>query len=227
MCKVSNQRALLWSLHHVMHMTVEAWRTWKPCSGWGSRCILESRVEDTVSNVHIPTSSCRPEGDRKLCSELSPLRPKLTSMSWWIVHLPRSKRRAKSNTSAPTFIPSTLTFGAPLSIQEPKPSATPNEPSVQPVKGAAASGSDIPVVKIDQPPRPDLHSVGRSSNSAPPPPPPSSNLDAPWNANVDQAPTMILQRQAVNPAESASIDFAEPNPVSELSFQTQVWYVQA
>lgn len=133
----------------------------------------------------------------------------------------------RSNTSAPTFIPSTLTFGAPLSIQEPKPSATPNEPSVQPVKGAAASGSDIPVVKIDQPPRPDLHSVGRSSNSAPPPPPPSSNLDAPWNANVDQAPTMILQRQAVNPAESASIDFAEPNPVSELSFQTQVWYVQA
>lgn len=127
----------------------------------------------------------------------------------------------RSNTAAPTFIPSTLTFGAPLSIEEPKPSTVLDEPSIRPAEDAQ-SNSDGPVLNVEKPPRPDLHSMGRSANSAPPPPPPSSSHDAPWNSNVDQAPTMILQRQAVNKDKPASVSFAEPSPIVELSFQTQV-----
>lgn len=127
----------------------------------------------------------------------------------------------RSNTAAPTFIPSTLTFGAPLSIEEPKPSTVLDEPSIRPAEDAQ-SNSDGPVLNVEKPPRPDLHSMGRSANSAPPPPPPSSSHDAPWNSNVDQAPTMILQRQAVNKDKPASVSFAEPSPIAELSFQTQV-----
>lgn len=127
----------------------------------------------------------------------------------------------RSNTAAPTFIPSTLTFGAPLSIQEPQPSAMPDEPNLRP-SGDSQSSLNGPTLNVEKPPRPDLHSMGRSSNSAPPPPPPSSSHDAPWNSNVDQAPTMILQRQAVNKEQPTSLAFAEPSTVAELSFETKV-----
>jgi hypothetical protein len=111
-----------------------------------------------------------------------------------------------SNTAVPAFIPSTLTFGAPLSEQTKRPDTDADAPT---------GGGAVPL--------PQGSSSSTSSAAAnPPPAPPPQQGEQHWGDTIDEAPTMILQRQAVRPARQKPLAFAEPNPVMELTLPTQV-----
>ena len=143
-----------------------------------------------------------------------------------------------ATTAAPSFIPSTLTFGSPLSEQSEK------SGSDAPGGGSAPARSSAPTAVRPIPVRGEplrttrvasaassaasrATSSGAAVQTAPPPPATAAQGEQLWVDSDEaheshEAPTMILQRQRVrNRRNNNQTEFAEPNSVQELSFPLQ------
>lgn len=105
------------------------------------------------------------------------------------------------STTAPSFIPASLTFGMPLSTQN---------------SDTAASRAPAPTA-IELP---DALPADGEAPDAPRPPPDKSGGRAEWGDSQASAPTMQLQRSRTRPR--AALSFAEPHPTTELELKSQV-----
>jgi hypothetical protein len=124
-----------------------------------------------------------------------------------------------SNTNAPPFIPSTLTFGTPLSEQKPRSSTKSADEPIHSTRSSDQSTRSVST-SSDRQERPDLHSLASSRQTSSRP-----ASESHWSEKLEEAPTMILQRQPIfRQGKGPSLDFMEPHEVQELIIGVDVRY---